>query len=48
MDRSDDTNYECFCGDGFDSREQLMSHNVSSHGMGEGDSRRAVIEKYPE
>lgn len=40
--------YDCFCGDTFDTREALIAHNVSDHGWSEGDSRRAVMEKYPE
>lgn len=39
--------YECFCGDRFGSREELIDHNVDAHGMSEAESRRKVIEKYP-
>lgn len=44
----DHKSYDCFCGGGFESREALIGHNVSEHGWNEGDSRRAVMEKYPE
>ncbi|HUR69158.1 MAG TPA: hypothetical protein VM370_07915 [Candidatus Thermoplasmatota archaeon] len=44
----DDTTYECFCGDTFTSREELIDHNVQRHEMTQGDSRRAVFDKYPE
>ena len=40
--------YECFCGTGFGHREELISHNVKDHGWNEGESRRSVLEKYPE
>ena len=40
--------YSCFCGDGFDRREDLIEHNVGAHGWNVGESRRAVMEKYPE
>lgn len=40
--------YECFCGDAFDSREALIDHNVEEHDMNEGESRRRVMDKYPE
>jgi hypothetical protein len=43
-----DMTYECFCGDDFQAREDLIEHNVSSHGWSIGDSRRAVLDKYPE
>lgn len=44
----DDTrSFECFCGDRFDSRDELIAHNVSQHEMGEDESRRKVLEKYP-
>lgn len=39
--------FQCFCGDGFDDREQLVQHNVSEHSMAEDESRRKVMEKYP-
>ena len=45
--RAEGTDYECFCGDHFESREQLIAHNVDKHGWNEGESRRAVMEKYP-
>lgn len=40
--------YECFCGDRFDFREQLIDHNVELHDQDIGESRRAVMEKYPQ
>jgi hypothetical protein len=40
--------YECFCGEGFESRDDLIQHNVEEHDMSEGESRRRVMEKYPE
>lgn len=40
--------YECFCGDSFELREELIDHNVTDHGWNVGESRRAVMEKYPE
>lgn len=40
--------YACFCGDAFEHREALIAHNVQDHGWNEGDSRRAVMEKYPD
>ncbi|HVM45601.1 MAG TPA: hypothetical protein VM582_06665 [Candidatus Thermoplasmatota archaeon] len=43
-----ENSYECFCGDGFGTREDLIQHNVSRHGWNEGESRRKVLEKYPE
>ena len=44
----DQTNgFQCFCGDQFDDRDQLIQHNVSSHGMTEDESRGKVMEKYP-
>ena len=39
--------FECFCGDRFDSRQELIDHNVQSHGMNEQESRSKVEEKYP-
>lgn len=39
--------YECFCGEGFDARDDLVAHNVDVHDMNEEASRRAVDEKYP-
>lgn len=39
--------YQCFCGDSFQDRDELIQHNVASHEMSEDDSRRAVDEKYP-
>ena len=41
------TSYECFCGDVFSDREELIAHNVTSHDMSEAASRQAVDEKYP-
>ena len=46
--RSHDLDYECFCGERFGSREELITHNVDVHAMDEGASRRAVMDKYPE
>lgn len=44
----DDTgSFECFCGDRFTSRDDLIQHNVSDHDMREEESRRKVLEKYP-
>ena len=40
--------YECFCGDAFDSRDELIDHNVEEHDMSREESRRRVLEKYPE
>lgn len=40
--------FECFCGGAFASREQLIQHNVHQHDMDENESRRLVMEKYPE
>lgn len=40
--------YECFCGERFHSREDLIDHNVTLHGWEEGESRRAVMKKYSE
>ena len=40
--------YQCFCGDSFSSREDLIAHNIEAHDMNEGESRRSVLEKYPE
>lgn len=39
--------FQCFCGDAFESRDDLIQHNVSGHDMSEDESRRAVDEKYP-
>jgi hypothetical protein len=39
--------YECFCGEQFGSRDDLIEHNVTGHGMAREESRRAVLEKYP-
>jgi hypothetical protein len=44
----DHMSYACSCGDAFDGREALIDHNVSAHAWDLGDSRRAVMEKYPE
>ena len=46
--RDDDATYECFCGDSFTAREELIEHNIQVHGWNEGDSRRSVLRKYPE
>jgi hypothetical protein len=40
--------YQCFCGDSFGSRDELIEHNVDEHGMSRDESRRKVWEKYPE
>lgn len=39
--------FECYCGDTFESREELIDHNVSAHGWDEQGSRQKVMEKYP-
>jgi hypothetical protein len=39
--------FECFCGDRFSDRDQLIQHNVSLHDMAEDESRQKVMEKYP-
>jgi hypothetical protein len=39
--------FECFCGDTFDTREELIQHNVEEHDMSPDESRQKVIEKYP-
>ena len=39
--------FECFCGDTFSSRDDLIQHNVDEHDMSMGESRRKVMEKYP-
>ena len=41
------TDHQCFCGDSFPEREDLIAHNVTSHEMSEAASRQAVDEKYP-
>lgn len=40
--------FQCFCGESFADREMLVQHNVDEHAMGEAESRRRVLEKYPE
>lgn len=40
--------FECFCGDAFASRNDLMQHNVEEHNMPMSESRQKVLEKYPE
>jgi hypothetical protein len=47
MDDLQSEGFECFCGDRFGSRDDLIEHNVSSHGMSEDESRGKVMEKYP-
>lgn len=39
--------FECFCGDRFADRDELIQHNVAEHDMTETESRRRVNEKYP-
>ncbi|GEM_PF-4360565 len=39
--------FECFCGDAFETREELILHNVEEHDMSQDESRRRVMEKYP-
>jgi len=39
--------FECFCGDMFGSREELIQHNVDAHDMSERESREKVMQKYP-
>ena len=39
--------FECFCGDTFGSREELIQHNVDAHDMSQNESRQKVMEKYP-
>jgi hypothetical protein len=39
--------FECFCGDTFDTRDQLIQHNVDGHEMSRDESMRAVMDKYP-
>lgn len=39
--------FECFCGDRFETREGLIRHNVDAHQMEPEESRRSVLEKYP-
>ena len=39
--------FECFCGDTFDTRQELVDHNVQAHGMERAESVRRVDEKYP-
>ena len=46
MSTVDENCYGCDCGDSFAHREQLIEHGVSAHGRDEGDSRRAVLERY--
>lgn len=41
------SSFECFCGQQFDGREDLVQHNVENHDMNEQASREAVDEKYP-
>lgn len=48
MAATSERSYECFCGETFPDREALIAHNVTNHGWDQGDSRRAVMEKYPD
>ena len=48
MTTGDDRCYECFCGEAFEHREDLIEHNVGAHDWNVGESRRAVMAKYPE
>jgi hypothetical protein len=40
--------FECYCGEKFDDREELIQHNVDKHDWDLERSRRAVAEKYPQ
>ena len=40
--------FECFCGDVLVSRDELIQHNVDAHEMDGAESRRRVLQKYPE
>lgn len=42
-----DNGFECFCGDAFGSRGDLIEHNVDQHEMSMDESRQKVMEKYP-
>lgn len=39
--------YDCFCGEGFRDRNELIRHNVDAHHWKEDESRQAVMRKYP-
>ena len=39
--------FQCFCGDRFETRDQLIDHNVQAHAWSREESRRRVMEKYP-
>jgi hypothetical protein len=39
--------FECFCGEAFGTRDDLILHNVEDHGMTQDESRQRVLEKYP-
>ncbi|MEA3201373.1 MAG: hypothetical protein QOE90_2801 [Thermoplasmata archaeon] len=41
------TDFECFCGEGFETRDDLIQHNVQEHDMSETESESRVMEKYP-
>jgi hypothetical protein len=39
--------FECFCGESFGDREELIQHNVDQHQMTMDESRQKVLDKYP-
>jgi hypothetical protein len=39
--------FACFCGDAFETRDELIQHNVDVHDMSETESESRVLEKYP-